>query len=149
MKVALVQNQVSYQEFIEDYIPEKVKRGGVRSESFDENVPLGLMYVSSILKTHGHTPKIIDANAENLSKKETVERLKKFDPDMVGLMTITFTANITLEWIEYIKRKMDVKIVVGNYAMIHYPETILSNTSVDYGIIGSALDSLPKLLECI
>lgn len=108
---------------------------------------LGLMYVSSILKTHGHKVCLIDCKAEGLSKEETVNKLKEFNPDLIGFMLTIFMGGETLKWIKYVKERVNVPIIVGNYAMIHYPEAVLSNDFVDYGIVGSARKSLPKLLE--
>lgn len=141
IKIVLVHSPHFHQQFMENL--EFV------SNNFGKFPPLGLMYVSSILKSHGHDVIIIDSNVEGLSKKETVSRIKEFNPNLVGFMLTIFMGGETLKWARYVKEKTGLPIIVGNYAMVHYPESIISNDFVDYGIIGSARESLPRLIDSL
>lgn len=141
MKVALIHTPYYHQKHMEnlDFV----------SNNFGVFPPVGLMYVSSILKKNGHETRIIDVKAEKLSKEEVLKRLKDFNPDIMGVMMIPLTARITLDWIKFMKSKMDIPVITGNYAMVHYPREVVSNDSIDFGIVGSAREVLPKLLERI
>lgn len=111
--------------------------------------PLGLMYVSSIIKEHGRDCLIIDAVAENLSKKQVEKILKKYKADVIGFSLVVPTRSQVFDWAKYIKEKFRVPIIFGGYATLYYPEEIASNDFIDYVIIGSARKSLPKLLEAL
>lgn len=141
IKIALVHSPYFHQKFMEnlDFV----------SDNFGCLPPLGLMYVSSILKNNGHEVCLIDCKAENLSKEKTVDILREFKPDLVGLMLTIFMGGETLKWAKYIKEKLNVPIIVGNYAMIHYAEAVIHNNFIDYGIVGSAREALPKLLDAL
>ena len=111
--------------------------------------PLGLMYVASIIKNSGHECILIDAVAEGLSKQRVLKILKKYNPQLVGFSLIVPVRSEIFEWARYIKEKLKVKIIFGGYATLYYPEEIVSNDFIDYVIIGSATNSLPKLIEAI
>lgn len=119
------------------------------NENFGVYPPLGLMYAASILEKAGHKVIIIDSNALKLSKKKTLEKVREFGPDLLGFLLTTWMFRQTLEWIIYIKNKINVPVIVGNYALEHYPKEILYHKQLDYGIIGSARESLPKLLDSL
>lgn len=111
--------------------------------------PLSLMYVSSLLKNHGHDCIIIDAVAENLSKREILKKLRKFNPEMIGFSILVPARGKLFRWASYIKKKLSLPIIVGGHILLYYPEAILSNEFIDYAIIGSAIPSLPKLIDAI
>jgi len=109
--------------------------------------PMGMLYASSLLKEEGHETEVIDVKAEGLDKRETIKKLEDFSPDLIGVMVIPYTANIAMDWAEYIKGEMEVPIVAGNYGMIRYPEAVVSNDFIDYGVMGSARGVLTKLVK--
>ncbi|MFB6089244.1 MAG: radical SAM protein, partial [Candidatus Aenigmatarchaeota archaeon] len=139
MKIAFIHNPYYHQEFMEnlDFV----------SNNFGVFPPLGIMYASSIIKREGHETKIFDVKAESLTKEDVIKKLKDFNPDIIGLMFIPFTASISLDWAKEIKDQLEVPIIAGNYAMIRYSEAILSNDFIDFGIIGSARETFPRFLE--
>lgn len=141
MDIALLHTPYYYQEHMEN-LP-------FVANNFGTLPPIGLMHVSSILQENGHETDIIDVKAEGLSRDDVINKLKNFDPDLIGFMVIPYTVKITLDWIQYVKEMIDVPVLVGNYAMLHYPEAIVSREYVDYGIIGSARESLPILVDHI
>lgn len=141
MKIAFVHTPYYFQEYMEN-LP-------FVANNFAVLPPMGMMYASSIMKEGGHEADIIDVKAEGLDKGEVIERLGDVSPDMIGLMIIPYTARIALDWAEEIKKEIDKPLVAGNYAMLRYPEAVLSNEFIDYGIVGSSRKALPKLAEYI
>ncbi|MBN2482777.1 MAG: cobalamin-dependent protein [Candidatus Omnitrophica bacterium] len=111
--------------------------------------PLGLAYAAAIMEQSGHTVIIIDANALRFSEEKTVKILREFNPDLIGFMLTVWTFQLTLSWIKYIKRHLNAPILVGNIQLQLYPEETFSHKEIDYGIIGSAQHSLPKLLSAL
>ena len=111
--------------------------------------PLGLAYAAAIMEKAGHKVIIIDANALRLSKEEVLNRLTAFSPDILGFMLTVWAFQLTLSWIKYLKAKMVLPVVVGNIQLELYPRETLTYKEIDYGIIGSAQQSLPELLHAL
>ncbi|MCJ7479237.1 MAG: B12-binding domain-containing radical SAM protein [Candidatus Nanohaloarchaeota archaeon QJJ-7] len=141
MKIALLHNPYRYQEFMEnlDFV----------ANNFGTLPPLGIMYVSSLLQEEGHETEIVDVKAEGLEFEEVVERLEDFDPDALGVMVIPFTAAITMDWAEKLEERLNVPVIAGNYAVLKYPEAVLSNDFIDYAVVGSAKETMPEILRAI
>jgi len=115
-------------------------------EEFCLAPPIILAYVAAILERHGHKVIIVDARALKLSKHATFEKIKAFNPDMLGFRSETYHFHDTLEWVTYIKSRLQVPVFTGGVNMTLYPKETLSHEVIDYGIIGEAIESLPKLL---
>jgi len=139
MRIALVFPPYGHKKFSENI--------EVVSNRFGVFPPLGLLYAASILEKHGHKVMVIDAFAHRLSEEEVIRRLRRFKPDAMGFMLTVWMFRQTYEWIASLKKQLAVPVVVGNYCMETYPEAVMSNRAIDYGVIGSALKPLPALME--
>jgi len=141
MRIALIFCPFSHRKFEEDL--ECV------SSNFGVYPPLGLAYAASILEKAGHNVIIIDANALKLSKEETLDRIKVFNPQLLGFMLTAYMFRLTLEWIKYLKKNTGLPVLVGNINVQLYPNETLSHDEINYGIIGPAHESLPKLISAM
>jgi len=113
--------------------------------------PLGIAYISAYLRSRGYEAIIVDANAENLSEREVVLRIKRFRPDLVGFSIHTeviFNAKIAEEIKRYDHR---IITVAGGVAPSYIPRLILEKfTMFDFAVIGEGemiLHSLINTLE--
>jgi len=111
--------------------------------------PLSLAWVAAIARNAGHEVTIIDASTLNLTKDEVLERLRDFRPDIMGFMMTTYMFPETLEWIRYLKGKLNIPVVVGGYNLRIYPKESLSHAAIDYGVIEHALETVPQLFEAL
>ncbi|MBU1062054.1 MAG: B12-binding domain-containing radical SAM protein [Candidatus Omnitrophica bacterium] len=111
--------------------------------------PLSLAWVAAIARQAGHEVIIIDARTLNLTKEGVLDRLKSFKPDIMGFMMTTYMFPETLEWIRYLKKGLDIPIVVGGYNLRVYPEESISHPEIDYGVIEQALDTIPQLFSAL
>jgi radical SAM superfamily enzyme YgiQ (UPF0313 family) len=141
MRVALVFPPFSHRVFEEDL--------RMVSKEFGVYPPLGLAYAAAILERAGHEVILVDANALRLSKEEAYRRVSAFKPDLLGFMLTTYMFRLTHEWIKYFKERTGFPVVVGNINVALYPKETLSHPEIDYGIIGSAQESLPRLVRAI
>jgi len=141
MKIGLIFPPYSHRKF-EENLP-------TVSEEFGVYPPLGLAYAASILENAGHEVILIDAKALKLSKEDTLKRIKEFNPDVLGFMLTTYMFRLTLDWIKFFKQNTGLPLIVGNINMALYPKETMSHKEIDYGIIGSALKPLPKLIKAI
>ena len=109
--------------------------------------PLSLAWVAAIAERAGHEVVIVDARTLRLSPQQVATQLQRFKPDLLGLMMTTYMFRETLEWARYLKHQLKVPVVLGGYNLRVYPSESLQNEVADYGVVNSALYTLPRLLE--
>lgn len=141
MKLALIFNPFNY----------KVHEENLRivQKYFGLFPPLSLAWVAAIARQAGHEVIIVDARTLNLSQAEVLERLRAFQPDIMGFMMTTYMFPDTLDWIRFLKKRLDIPVVAGGYNLRVYPEASLSHPEIDYGVVEHALETLPRLLHAL
>lgn len=75
--------------------------------------PLNLCIVGALAEQHGWEVQLIDAEVENLSLPQILERLDAFDPDLVGLTATTPFFHRAVETARSIKAHRNRPIIVG------------------------------------
>ena len=113
MRLALVFNPFSYK------LHEENLR--VVQRFFGLFPPLSLCWVSGIAKQAGHESIIVDARTQDLSMEQTLAQLRQFKPDIIGFMMTTYMFRETLQWVHYLKKHLNVPVVVGGYNLRVYP----------------------------
>jgi anaerobic magnesium-protoporphyrin IX monomethyl ester cyclase len=79
-------------------------------------VPLGLLYIGTILKENGFNVKILDAAARSFSRREVISWLKSIDPEIIGFSVFTVGFLPTIKLVKEIKNwNPTVKIILGHY----------------------------------
>ncbi len=121
----------------------------VVKENYGVFPSLSLLYVAGVAEAAGCRVLFIDAHAEGLTVEQTVRRLRDFEPDFIGYTVTTYLFFQNLEWIQAIRRAVDVPVIVGGVHLSIYPRETLIHTAVDYGVTGEAEWSLPALLEAL
>jgi radical SAM superfamily enzyme YgiQ (UPF0313 family) len=121
----------------------------VVDEEFCLAPPLILAYVAAILEQHGHEVILLDARALGLSKEEALKRLRAFKPQLLGFRSEAYHFHDALEWIGYLRKNLGVPVVTGGPNLSLYPRETLAHPEIDYGIIGEAFYSLPRLVEML
>ena len=102
-------------------------------------VPLGILYLGTILKESGYNVELLDAAAKFYNKNNVLNWLKKVDPDIVGMSVFTVAFIPTMNLIKLIKEwNPSVKIVLGHYHPTIEAENILRKYGdyVDYCVRG-------------
>jgi radical SAM superfamily enzyme YgiQ (UPF0313 family) len=128
--------------------------GGYFAERWSkkELIPaLGIGYIASVLEQCGHAVKIIDPNAEELSIKDIIKKIKNYEPNLVG---ITFTTENRFEAFKVakiIKKKIPfVKIALGGPHVWRTADDTLKNLNfIDYIVRGEGELTTMELLEAI
>ncbi len=142
MKVALIFPPYKHKKFAENV--------NVVDEEFGCYPPLALAYTAAILENKKHDVIIIDSNALSISKEETLEKLKKFNPDVISFnLHSVYSFFDTLEWIRYFKQNTKLPIVAGGNIVPVYPREIMKYNVIDYIVLDNSLKSLPKLLYAL
>jgi len=112
--------------------------------------PVGICYVASFLREHGHQVKIIDINGYRLTKNEFTKTLERETFDVIGLGGLITTFNHN-KWIsQYIKTHYpDVLIFAGNTVASTIPRILLTNTKVDIVVDGEGEETCLDLINTL
>ncbi len=92
------------------------------------NFPLG--YLMSYQKAYGDTSvdyKVIEARLEGLTPRQTLRRIERFDPDIVGMGLLTGIAEDCYRFAKLLKKNLDATVIGGNYHLTRFPEEGLEN----------------------
>ena len=100
--------------------------------------PLGLLYLASYIREHGHEIYIIDVPALKLSLEDTLNLVLSYKPDLVGLTAMTINILNANDIAEALKRNgLAAPIVIGGPHFTATPvETLQRFSAIDYGVVG-------------
>jgi anaerobic magnesium-protoporphyrin IX monomethyl ester cyclase len=126
-------------------ISPKVKESCYHKFSKWENVGLGLLYLVSSLKEKGFDAKVVLTDRE-----EVKEILNNYQPDVVGMTSVTSTYNTAISILKVVKSYDESIItVMGGHHVTFTVEETLNEPSVDYVIRGEGEEVFPALLKNI
>ena len=114
--------------------------------------PIGIMYVAAAVQAHGgHEVKLLDTMIDRLSPQQIVQKVKEYDPDVVGITVYTPTLYDALLVCHAIKEATPDKIIVwGGPHTSEFPDECLDNEDlVDYIVMGEAEETFPSLLDSL
>lgn len=109
--------------------------------------PLGALYLGTILQNNGHDVQVVDVEAERLSKKQLINRVKSIDPDVIGLTCLTFTLDSCKTIVKEIKKATDAYVAVGGPHISVTPETSLKQLGADVCVTGEAEPIINRIVE--
>ena len=107
--------------------------------------PLGILYVSGYLKTHGFSPEVFDSTFSTRKKFEA--RLFSSGCKTLGIYTTHMTRRSVVTQIKAAK-KLDYTIVVGGPDSAGYPQQYLDQ-GADFVVIGEGEATLAELLPLL
>lgn len=138
---------------------------------FSDQQPLGLGYISAVLKKNGYDVKIVNydyypkANYKRSEEyrifkepyfrdhpiwQQICESLKKYDLDIVGLTSTTAQFNSVLKIAEIIKlMNPESVVIVGGVHATALPEEVLANDCIDVVAIGESEMTMLELVQTI
>ncbi|MCL5018844.1 MAG: B12-binding domain-containing radical SAM protein [Candidatus Pacearchaeota archaeon] len=105
--------------------------------------PLGIMYLSSVLKKYGHEVRGVMTEKENI-----FEAVKDFRPDVIGYSAMTCEKMKTLEINDRLKEKNNFFSIIGG-PLATFSQEIIENKNVDALCIGEGEDAFPELLSAL
>lgn len=115
---------------------------------FYNSAPLGILYIAAVLEQAGHEVACIDAAAELLDIRGTVERVEQFKPDMIGIGSFTVTFETTKRLGDALKMAMPhVPVVLGSYHVTLVPEDAMQHKCFDVGVLGEGEFTMLELTE--
>ncbi|MHA1997069.1 MAG: B12-binding domain-containing radical SAM protein [Promethearchaeota archaeon] len=118
--------------------------------SASSHPPLGLAMIATVLKQANHDVQVIDAMAERLNIYRVREKLKEFQPEIIGITTmISFSRNSVAlgKWLK--RHYKSIPIMFGGpWASIEYSK-ILESRAGDYAVIGEGEVTVIELIDAI
>lgn len=114
-------------------------------------IPLGLAYISSVLKAGGHDVSVIDVRIENLSDEEVLRRVAAASPDLFCVTSATcqiFDASNLLRAVK--ERFPGIRTVIGGPHISALPELTLKQFPfIDIGVVGEGELTSLELADAI
>lgn len=124
--------------------------------------PLGMALVAAALEQDGHWVKQVDPVAQKMDMFILAETaINEFNPDLIGISvrnidTVDSCASTGHWYIEGVKKLVNhirsltsKPVVLGGPAFSIMPETILSYTGADYGVVGEGEVLIKELMKDI
>ena len=113
--------------------------------------PMGILYVATYLKNQGIEVSLLDATATNLSIIETAKWVKKEDPDILGLSTLTCTSRTAPQIAKEAKKENpNLTTVLGGLHATYNPKRILKKYSwVDIIVRGEGEQTAVELVRSV
>lgn len=113
--------------------------------------PLGLMYISSMLREKGHEVKIVDLRLyENNHVLLLTQAVKEFQPDIVGLSAITVEASSLHSTASLVKSILPhTTIIAGGPHPTSFPREVLNDPNITYVVLGEGEETSIELVDCI
>ena len=108
--------------------------------------PSGLAYVASVLIKRDYTVNITDLTLEDVNYDNLAERVKRFNPDIIGISAMSFEYAQVRKLSSYLKKIIPCKIILGGPIVFNY-DLILRKIDVDICVIGEGELTIVDLLE--
>jgi anaerobic magnesium-protoporphyrin IX monomethyl ester cyclase len=109
--------------------------------------PSSLLSVAAILEKEGIEVQLIDMVAESLSYEDTLERVRKFSPAMLGFTLTTYSFHSVINWMKRFKADTGLPILAGGAHAVIYPDETMTHPEIDYLVLGEADCPLPEFIR--
>ncbi len=112
----------------------------------------GVVFISAVLKKHGHETKLINLN-EKLDKlpddKEIQRTIEEYNPQLIGFSAVTTQYQYALKIAKSIKSFSDIPIICGGIHSTMVPEEVIREDCFDYVCVGEGEDAVVELADKI
>ncbi|MFA4983880.1 MAG: radical SAM protein [Candidatus Omnitrophota bacterium] len=106
---------------------------------------IGICSIASYLRQHNFESDILDIDAEGLSLRGVIRRIRESNPQLIGISTISFTFLYALRLAREIKKHFDCPIVMGGPHVSIYPREVMTHGCIDVGVIGEGEQTFLEL----
>lgn len=127
---------------------EWIKGGNLYVAPFEP--PLGLAYLTSVLRAHGYEVTLLDMQGLLMDGEALGQRLAELGADLVGITAMTPTLPEALRVADMVRRVTpQAKIVLGGVHPTLDPAGVLAHPAVDYVLRGEGEQALVELVRAI
>jgi radical SAM superfamily enzyme YgiQ (UPF0313 family) len=108
--------------------------------------PLGIGFLGTLLKQHGHEVRVFDQNVEGLEDEGLWQLVAEFQPDIAGFSVITPNYPVARKQIRKLKQlRADVWILAGGIHATLFPDDLIAD-GADVVVLG---EGEPVILELV
>lgn len=120
------------------------------AELLEPMPPTGIAYIAGALVAAGYHTRVVDMFAEKLTATQVLERVKRFQPDVVGLTVLTPSAP-TCDKLSRMIREVAprAKIVWGGVHADVFAKDILRDGAADFVINHDGEDTVVELMQAL
>lgn len=117
----------------------------------DASLPLGLLYVAAMFEKDSHQVRVFDPNLHNTPLISLVKEVQDFNPDVVGITTVTATFNAAQVIAKALKKEFSkITIIMGGPHVSVLPKESLNITpAVDFVIVGEGELTVSELAKAL
>ena len=121
----------------------------LRPNSLKIIFPIGPGYIATAIHDAGHDLTIYDLDALRPSDEEIEKYIKNVKCDVVAMGCMVTGYRYVKKLCQIIKKYHKVPIIVGNSVATSIPETLLSKTKADIGVVGEGDVTIVDLLKAL
>ena len=123
----------------------------MREHEPPRHIPIGLAIIANVLLREGHEVKVLDINAERLSKSEVKERIALASQYPVIGTGGLITTYKYLNWLipELKASNPQSTVVVGGAALTENPTRLLTTTPADIAVIGEGEITMAEIVSVL
>ncbi len=108
--------------------------------------PLGVGYLGTLLRQHGHEVRVFDQNAEGLEDEGLWQLVAEFQPDLAGFSVITPNYPVARQQIRRLKRlHPEVRILAGGIHATLFPDDLMAD-GADVVVLGEGEPVIVQLV---
>jgi anaerobic magnesium-protoporphyrin IX monomethyl ester cyclase len=111
--------------------------------------PLGLAYLAAVLKRAGHDVNLIDAAVSNLTDQQIVDEVRQFNPDLIGITTLTPRYRIALALAMLLKEELGIPVLIGGSHVTALPDETMRTGCFDFAVLGEGETTIVDLVEAL
>jgi radical SAM superfamily enzyme YgiQ (UPF0313 family) len=113
------------------------------------NLPIGLAYLAAVIEKNGHELKVFDCLALGLSHESLGKEFAAYQPDVVGVTSVTPTVNSTFLTAKIAKQNSPNCVVIlgGPHATFLDREVLTEEAAVDIVVRGEGEITIAELLS--
>ena len=112
--------------------------------------PMGLLYLSAVLRQKAHDVKVLDMRAYMLTPQDVVTECSEYQPDFIGVSNFTVEVDCLHKVTGALKTlNAQIPIIVGGPHVNTSPENVLKDANIDYLVLGEGEVTFPTLIEAL
>lgn len=115
-----------------------------------KQAPLGLLYLSSYLKSKGFDTQVIDAEALGLPDEDVIEQLAVFSPDAIAISMTTVAFTNAVKLADSIHEAFpELPVIAGGPHVTANPNQTIESGAFDAGVLREGEETIVELLNAI
>ncbi|OGC08477.1 hypothetical protein A2230_08145 [candidate division WOR-1 bacterium RIFOXYA2_FULL_36_21] len=116
----------------------------------DNDIPIGLCYIASVLKNAGHEVAILDGQITPCIEEKMISLIKTEVYEAVGFSAVAQTALGTIRLSELVKKhNPDILTIIGGvHPTVTGKEVLIQMPSIDIAVVGEGEITILELIDC-